>query len=789
ATGAHASGHALVLPASTSLRFLPNGDFFGTPGDLTVRVADVSGGAVALNTDANITAAIGGTGIWSTSTMAIRTSVTNVNDAPTIGAGGSYTGTEDVTDPAGVPAGSLVPNSADATDGAAATAVAGIAITANAATAQQGTWEYKIGAGAWTAVPTGTPGDGSALVLAASDHLRFTPAANFNGTAGGLTVRVSDETGLAAGTTVNLAGAGIGGTGHWSNATAGIGIGVTAVNDAPLANGTATLTAIAEDNTTSGGDTLSSLLVSAPNAGYHYDDRADTVAAALAASGSTATALAGVAIVANAADATSQGTWQYNSGAGWVNIPATAALGNTHAIVLAPTALLRFVPVTDYNGTPGTLSVRLSDGVGFVAGADTNIAANVGTPGGWSDGTTAIRIAVGAGNDPPDSADKAFNLRWNERLDLKPVDFAFTDVDAGDVLVKLRIDSLTSQGTLLFNGAPVRVNDEIVAADLGKLAYVPQGAASLLTIATFSVSDGTNWDVAPNKLVVNVAPKPAEPAPPPPAEKPPEEKPPVVEKKEPERQTDTGEKIIDKTPPTGKDVVDKQPETAKDKVDPPKNSGPTNAGTPGGPGNGGESNTVLGPSLTGSSIHAGDPAQSFRSETLNPVSLSVALQDRVLPGTGVQNFAIPQSAFQHVDPSMPIHKEATQPNGAPLPAYVQFNNRTGQFQVDTVAAKASGAKVVDIKVTGRDVQGNEASAVFRVLINRDDTADRRSDNGDHDGQPYRQHAGVEPDGGEPQAADGPLGHAGLSQQLQQVGQAGFDRDRQSLIDDILALVA
>ena len=87
--------------------------------------------------------------------------------------------------------------------------------------------------------------------------------------------------------------------------------------------------------------------------GSQYSDTTDTVTG-----GSTATALGGIAITANTANATTEGNWQYstNGGTNWTTVP-TSGLGDTTALILPTDAKLRFVPVADYAGTPGNLTV------------------------------------------------------------------------------------------------------------------------------------------------------------------------------------------------------------------------------------------------------------------------------------------------------------------------------------------------------------------------------------------------------------------------------------------------
>ena len=84
------------------------------------------------------------------------------------------------------------------------------------------------------------------------------------------------------------------------------------------------------------------------------------------------TPLGGIAIIGSAADAANEGTWQYSTdgGASWTDV-AQGANDDTDAIVLPNNAQLRFVPVTDFNGTPGALGVRLADATQtFSASAD-----------------------------------------------------------------------------------------------------------------------------------------------------------------------------------------------------------------------------------------------------------------------------------------------------------------------------------------------------------------------------------------------------------------------------------
>ncbi len=84
--------------------------------------------------------------------------------------------------------------------------------------------------------------------------------------------------------------------------------------------------------------------------------------------------LRGVAIVANGANPQTQGTWQYSTdkGGSWKNLP-TQNLSATNAFVLAAKAQLRFQPLGNYAGQPGSLSLHLIDNTAIVPSGELGI--------------------------------------------------------------------------------------------------------------------------------------------------------------------------------------------------------------------------------------------------------------------------------------------------------------------------------------------------------------------------------------------------------------------------------
>jgi len=239
AIGTPSTASALVLSTNTQVRFVPNANFNGTPGNLTVRLIDDSAGAVTSGTTVNVSIS-GGTTQYSNSsnTVTLTTSVTAVNDAP-IATGTSTLATidEDTTNPAGDTVTNLFTarfnDSADqVTGGSSANTLIGVAIVGNPVTTE-GTWQYFNGT-TWQAV--GNPSAANALLVSASDKLRFVPAANYNGVVPALSVHLIDSSGgtVTTGTTVNLSGVGAtGGTTRYSANTVPLSSAINPVNDAP----------------------------------------------------------------------------------------------------------------------------------------------------------------------------------------------------------------------------------------------------------------------------------------------------------------------------------------------------------------------------------------------------------------------------------------------------------------------------------------------------------------------------------------------------------------------------
>ena len=181
---------AAINAALATATYTPTANYSG-PATITLNVTDIFGGIVAT-----------GTGAATNDSDVVNVTVTSTPDAPTIVGPPTVALAnivEDATNPAGATVSALFgPKFADG-DG---DTLAGVAITANSATAADGVWQYFSG-GVWTNLPAVSTG--SALLVASADLLRFVPAHDFSGVPS-LTVNMVDSSGgaITTGQTADL---------------------------------------------------------------------------------------------------------------------------------------------------------------------------------------------------------------------------------------------------------------------------------------------------------------------------------------------------------------------------------------------------------------------------------------------------------------------------------------------------------------------------------------------------------------------------------------------------------
>jgi hypothetical protein len=107
------------------------------------------------------------------------------------------------------------------------------AIAVSVVNTTNGTWQFKVGEGEWTAFDFSEGNSGAALLLDSSDSVRFVPDADWNGTVSdGITFHAWDKSSGSAGDYLTIEG-NTGGTGPLSTATDTAAITVNPVNDAP----------------------------------------------------------------------------------------------------------------------------------------------------------------------------------------------------------------------------------------------------------------------------------------------------------------------------------------------------------------------------------------------------------------------------------------------------------------------------------------------------------------------------------------------------------------------------
>ncbi|MET4001273.1 DUF4347 domain-containing protein, partial [Marinobacterium sp. MBR-109] len=194
--GAVSTDAGLLLSSSSSLRFVPAADYNGTPGSLSAHAVDSSDNSISFTSGATRQAfdtiapsATGGTAAVSSSAVSLNTSVTPVNDLPTLNASGTISNaTEDTAE---------IITHADLLALSNASDVDNDAISFRVESISSGTLE-KLVAGNYVAVTAGV------TTLSLDETLRWTPATNANGQLGAFTVKAVDSQGGVSTTSMQV---------------------------------------------------------------------------------------------------------------------------------------------------------------------------------------------------------------------------------------------------------------------------------------------------------------------------------------------------------------------------------------------------------------------------------------------------------------------------------------------------------------------------------------------------------------------------------------------------------
>jgi VCBS repeat-containing protein len=156
-------------------------------------------------------------------------------------------------------------------------------------------------------------------------------------------------------------------------------------------------------------------------------------------------------------------------------------------------------------------------------------------------------------------------------------------------------------------------------------------------------------------------------------------------------------------------------------------------------------------------------------------------QHRLFVYEGVGNahgdalYQLPRDAFAHTDPAAVVKLEARKVNGEPLPSWVQFDPVAGVF---SGTAPGGAPIVMDVLLTARDVEGREASVVFKLNLGDAASAPAAAPGagrpgsvpaGDPTGKPVTGAPGT---GAADAAAGDPLSAASFTIALAPAGRAG-----------------
>lgn len=367
-----------LLRQQDLVRFVPTAGSQPGTASLTYRAWDQTSGSAGGTADISTT----GSGSAFSTTSATATAATiAVNTAPVLtpaGVGMFEAVAEDATSPPGSAITTIM--GASFTDVNPGTAV-GLALV-GAAGASNGSWSYSTDAGtSWIAV--GAASASSALLLRASDRLRFVPNSNFSGSAS-VSFRGWDQSSGTAGTRVDLSsGSAVGGSTAYTIATASSTITITPVNDAPLFL-----------------DGRSSLRLKpiAVNSGFNFVGTAVADILGNCVSDPDNSPLTGIALIGKGNGGTFY--WSTSNGPSWSGV----SVSPTFVTLLRSTDRIGFWPDTGFSGD-STLSFRLWDQTAGTAGFNQ---ADLSNPGTSTGGITAFgtdiltaRIFVGTAGTPP----------------------------------------------------------------------------------------------------------------------------------------------------------------------------------------------------------------------------------------------------------------------------------------------------------------------------------------------------------------------------------------------------
>lgn len=258
------------------------------------------------------------------------------------------------------------------------------------------------------------------------------------------------------------------GTANGTAAT--VNIDITAVNDDPTGTGLPSDVSFAED--TAGNLDLSAVTLADVDAGT------SNVTVTLTASEGALTASSGGSVTV--------------SGSTTSTLTLTGTVANIDAFLNTASNIQYQGSSNDNGNDTATVTVTINDGGNTGSGGGTTI--TVGT----------VNADISAVNDAPTATDGTASINTNGSYTFSASDFNFSDVDTGNSLTSVRIDTLTlDNGTLQLNNTDVTAGQVIALADIPNLVYTPSGTGD--DTFTFSVNDGTTFAASTSTFTVSVS--------------------------------------------------------------------------------------------------------------------------------------------------------------------------------------------------------------------------------------------------------------------------------------------
>jgi large repetitive protein len=95
------------------------------------------------------------------------------------------------------------------------------------------------------------------------------------------------------------------------------------------------------------------------------------------------------------------------------------------------------------------------------------------------------------------------------------------------------------------------------------------------------------------------------------------------------------------------------------------------------------------------------------------LSLFRSITDQFIEANKPATFALPADAFVHTKADATVIITAKMADGRDLPQWVQFDARSGTFQM---SPPQGFDEELQIKVTARDSEGREAAAIFKLTV-------------------------------------------------------------------------